>query len=460
MTITDGNHAKKQEQKLKGLHINTLNYVFIATLLLLSAMLFVLSSLQYSEYNEGSEITDEYHQIEKLSRMVESASDDLTRDVQYFVMTGRQRYLDDYFKEANVTKRRENAIEDLKSLKNTDTLVILLEESVEESMELMKLEYEAMRYAAEGYGLQISALPEEIRNTSLPGEADSMTAEEKIEKSRNLVFGSDYEAYKNRITGYVGQYLEKAITIMDDLQMQGRQDMSRLLLLQRIAIVIIVIMGFVLFFTISRLVVYPLKHAVHHMAGGERIFPLDGTYEIRYMSNAYNGFHSDSLAIQKQLKLDAERDELTGVLNRRGYRTVIDRLSLETFPMALLVMDIDNFKSINDTYGHSAGDAALQKVAHLLMNTFRSTDITSRIGGDEFTVILSDVTPANLETIRAKVDRLNEVLTSPESDSVPPLSISVGCAFSDSGYNEHLFNVADARMYDSKESGGKRIRFA
>ncbi len=453
-------NSKTKDQQLEGLHINTLNYVFITGLLILTSLLFLISTFQSSEYNEGASIADEYHQVEKDSRMVQSASDYLTKNVQYFVMTGDQKYLDNYFEEVYETRRRENAIEDLKALKNVDSLVMLLEESVKESMDLMQLEYEAIRYAAEGYELDFDSLPKVIQNTILPDEASPISNEEKIERSKEIVFGSDYEAYKNRIAGYGSQYLEKAITIMEGLLADGQQDMTRLLFLQRTAIIIIVILGIILFITIARLVVHPLRHAVDHMADGERIFPLDGTYEIRYMANTYNGFHSNSVAIQKQLKLDAERDDLTGALNRRGYRTVIDRLSLEVFPMALLVMDIDNFKRVNDTFGHAAGDAALEKVAQLLFSTFRSTDIISRIGGDEFTVILSGVTRDNIQSIEKKITQMNETLQNPGPDGGPKLSVSVGCAFSESGYNEHMFNVADSKMYDSKEVGGCKISFA
>lgn len=99
-------------------------------------------------------------------------------------------------------------------------------------------------------------------------------------------------------------------------------------------------------------------------------------------------------------------------------------------------------------------------VAALLLSTFRSTDITSRIGGDEFTVVLSEVTEEHKEIIEKKIDLINETLQNPGPEGGPKLSISVGCAFSSSGYTERLFNAADAKMYDSKESGGKKISFA
>ncbi len=459
MSHQDDQRSKNQEFHVQGLHINALNYIFIIGLLCLVSLLYLISTSQSSEYDEGTAITDNYHRFEQDSRMVQAASDYLTKCVQYYVMTGDVKYLDDYFTEANETKRRENAIEDLKQMEETDSLLVYLEKSVDESMALMQLEYTAMRYAAEGYAYDISTLPEEVQNTQLPSSASSMSDEEKKQQARDIVFGIDYEGYKNRIAEYEAQYEKEVTDLMDELQADGRHDMKRLLLFQRIAILVIVILGVVLFLTIARMVVHPLKHAVIHIADGEKISPINGTYEIQYMSNTYNNFHRDSVEIQKQLKHDAERDALTGVLNRRGYHTVINRLSLETFPVALLLIDVDNFKTINDTYGHSMGDEALKDIAQKLLKTFRNTDITSRIGGDEFAVILSEVTAENRSAIEKKINALNEQLQAPDSDDFPKLSLSVGCAFSAVGYNDHLFNEADGNMYHAKQSGGARITF-
>ncbi len=457
---TDGELYSNRNSDIGGVRIRNLNYIFIVCLGILTVCLLVISILLSNEYEEGTQITDEYHRIEQDARMVQAASDYLTRSVQLFVLTGNRVYLDDYFKEANETKRRENAIEDLEKMQATDSLIMLLENSVRESMDLMQLEYVGMRYAAEGYGMDITSLPEVIQDTELPEEALNMTDEEKIEQARNIEFGSEYYKYKDRISGYESQYLEEAIALMDELQKEGRKDMQRLLLLQRIAVLVIAALGIMLFVAISRMIVHPLRHAVNSIAGGERIYPINGTYEIQYMSKIYNGFRKDSVELQEQLKMDAERDVLTGVLNRRGYHTVIDRLSLETFPMAMLIMDVDDFKRVNDTYGHAMGDEALKRVARVLLDEFRGTDITSRIGGDEFAVIMSNVTSKHKDIIGRKIENINTILQTPGENGCPPLSVSVGCAFSSSGYTNLMFTEADSRMYDAKNAGGGRIWFA
>lgn len=458
---TNGERGRSfQVQEVSGVKIRNLNYVFIIVLAALSIVLSIVTTKLSVQYASVTEITDEYLRIEQDAKMVLAASDDLTRDVQYFVMTGRKEYMDSYFREAKETRRRENAIADLKEMEATDTLFNLLESSVKESMNLMRLEYKAMRYASEGRGLDLSDLPDEVKDTVLPEEASSMTDEEKITRSWEIIFGEDYKRYKDRIYGYESQYLEKAIALMDDLLTEGRAGMNRLLILQRTSIFLIVILGVILFVSISRMIVRPLRNAVTKISDGQRITPLNGTYEIKYMSETYNGFYNDSMEIQKQLKQKAERDGLTGALNRNGFQTVIDQLSQESYPLALLIIDVDSFKGVNDHYGHPAGDETLKKITRLLMESFRTTDIVSRIGGDEFTVIMSGLTPEYKNVIEDKVREINEALRIPGPGSCPKVSISVGCAFSSSGYKDSVFSEADEKLYEVKKAGGCDVRFA
>lgn len=442
-----------------GLRIKNLNYIFIIVILISSAILFGLSLSLSKEYNEGTQITDEYNRMEQDAMNVRFASDYLTKSVQLFVVTGEKVYLNDYFEEVNVAKRREKAIADLKEMENTGNILGSLEKSVNESMNLTKLEYQAMRYAAEGYGYDISELYEEIRTADLPAKASDMTDKEKIREASEIVFGTEYYEYKSRIYNYETKFVKDAEALMEELQDEGRRQMHVLIVLQIIMICIIAFLGVVLFLTIAKLVVAPLKNAVHSISEGATIDPITGTFEIKYMSNTYNGYHRTSVELQKQLKNEAERDALTGVLNRRGYHTVIDRLAIETFPMAMLILDVDNFKSINDDYGHSAGDEVLQRIGHILMDVFRDTDITSRIGGDEFAVIMSDITPKGKGAIADKVDLINRKLQNPEDESLPKATMSAGCFFSSSGYTDHMFSEADKMMYKAKKSGGGKVCF-
>ena len=94
----------------------------------------------------------------------------------------------------------------------------------------------------------------------------------------------------------------------------------------------------------------------------------------------------------------------------------------------MIICDVDIFKHVNDTYGHSVGDQILKKVASLLQTTFRSIDYVCRIGGDEFAVILVDVSQEPDYTVRDKITTINDQLSCPTYD-LPAVSLSVGVAF-------------------------------
>lgn len=151
-------------------------------------------------------------------------------------------------------------------------------------------------------------------------------------------------------------------------------------------------------------------------------------------------------------RYEASHDALTGLLNRASYLDVAGRLRESDKPVALLVVDVDKFKDINDNYGHQIGDKALVRVATLLTQGFRSEDYIIRYAGDEFVVIMNNFSASGKHLIGTKLDKINSLLQIPAED-VPKLSISVGIAFSERGFTESLFINADSALYQAKEKG-------
>jgi diguanylate cyclase (GGDEF)-like protein len=159
----------------------------------------------------------------------------------------------------------------------------------------------------------------------------------------------------------------------------------------------------------------------------------------------------------------ANRDPLTGVGNRRSFDRAMrrelrlrtqprGRRSVDASPLALLVIDLDNFKGINDHHGHLAGDAALQVVATRARSMLRSTDTLARIGGDEFAVIAPG---AHGEGARQMAEAIRSAVSIGEPDSEAPVaSASIGWAvFPEDGADyETLMRRADERMLELKRS--------
>ncbi len=159
----------------------------------------------------------------------------------------------------------------------------------------------------------------------------------------------------------------------------------------------------------------------------------------------------------------AERDEMTGLLNRASTRRqIIQALeSGEHSQHALFIIDIDNFKSLNDTYGHQAGDKFLISLAKTLRNCFRDNDIVGRIGGDEFFVLMKNV-PSTL-IVAGKAQTLLNV-SKEFSITYPDLNLSLSMGISMAPVNgrdiDTLYASADKALYLAKNKGKSQYVFA
>ncbi len=164
-----------------------------------------------------------------------------------------------------------------------------------------------------------------------------------------------------------------------------------------------------------------------------------------------------------ELQLLSETDRMTGLFDRTsGKRKVDDLLSSGTAGM-FLELDIDSFKSINDTYGHQAGDQVILAVADALRHTFRSNDITMRLGGDEFGVFAVGIVQKDMaeSIIKRLFTRLDTVKVKDLNGN--SFSISVGAALvgDDHGKTfDDLYALADGAMYSSKKKNGNSLTFS
>ena len=157
-------------------------------------------------------------------------------------------------------------------------------------------------------------------------------------------------------------------------------------------------------------------------------------------------------------------DALTGLLNRRGFvdeaERRLARFAHQAQPACMLYLDLDNFKLVNDTRGHQAGDAALREIARILHDNSRSGDLIARIGGDEFVMWLDGVTEATAERRAATILTHCAALAELSGNPARPLGASVGLAVPIAGRREspeELLARADAAMYGAKRRGGARV---
>lgn len=149
---------------------------------------------------------------------------------------------------------------------------------------------------------------------------------------------------------------------------------------------------------------------------------------------------------------DASHDALTGLLNRRSYELLLDqavsRARRYGWPFALVLLDLDDFKVLNDRYGHAAGDAALRAVGAELRAALRGGDVAARLGGDEFALLVVGV--ENVASLSPLLGRLKRALERAVPQTTVGFSVGVACFPSDTDDPEALTGLADERLYAAK----------
>ena len=162
---------------------------------------------------------------------------------------------------------------------------------------------------------------------------------------------------------------------------------------------------------------------------------------------------SQNIGEKHDLEILANTDGLTGLFNERYFTMMLESKEKKKLPFVLVYLDLDQFKPINDTYGHTMGDKLLQETAKRLLLCIRKNDYVFRIGGDEFTILFSmDFDEHRIAEIKK---RLREALEKPFR--IDDHTLHVGCSIGFAAYPKESFDtayiriLADRRMYEDKE---------
>lgn len=165
---------------------------------------------------------------------------------------------------------------------------------------------------------------------------------------------------------------------------------------------------------------------------------------------------------EKKLHLLATTDSLTGLLNRHGIKSLVEqemkRFNRKKYPVSLILIDIDNFKVINDNFGHPIGDKILQLLSNSLQPIIRDADYIVRWGGEEFFILATDTPLANATILAEKIRALVEGLSQAE---LPPFTVSIGVAqYKKQDSFDNWYTKADNALYKAKEDGKNQVAVA
>lgn len=196
-----------------------------------------------------------------------------------------------------------------------------------------------------------------------------------------------------------------------------------------------------------------LRHYERELKRIEKIVRISDRYQLMLQE------------ANQQLAQVAKTDQLTGLPNRRCAAEVIESqiklVSRQSASLVLGILDVDYFKSINDRFGHAAGDLALTRLAEVLRQEARGYDFCARWGGEEFLLLLPFTTLIEAHSVLERLRRRIEQLSLAFDGQIASLTVSIGCAAYDEGELSHQWlQRADVALYQAKQAGRNQVHMA
>ncbi len=450
-------NGKETEKSIKGIRIRTVSYSMITLSIVLYFVLLYATSRVSKEYDVVVAATNDYIACDEQAALLAEGSNYLTEQIQLYVMTAKPEYVQNYFEEVNVTKRREHALKKLAHYNVHPETHRFLEEALGRSNRLMGREIYAIKLTALSQGADLQEFPEEVQKMPLSHGDKNLSPKELQEKAREMIFGTGYQDAKALIKSNISYFVNEAVRNTSKNQQDSFFKLNETITWSKICLSVLFLLNLITFAMIVLLIIKPLQLYINCIKDEKRL-EIIGSYEFKYLALTYNDIYEVKASHEAMLRQRAEHDALTGLINRGAFEQMKQLFTTNPIRLALLIIDVDKFKSVNDTFGHEAGDLILIKVATALKESFRTGDYPARIGGDEFAVIVVDVDENGKEIIKAKVDKINNKLMHP-TDGLPPVSLSVGGAFSKRGFIDELYACADRALYEVKENGRCGCRF-
>ena len=448
-------HDRKKlfEKSSKVPSIHALGICALAITLVLAGVAVYTITRVFSVSRHAEVVRANHEECSSAAEELMDASDLLTSESRMFVLTHRTAYLTNYLNEVYDARRRDEALDVIGSHMQDEEAKRLLQKAFDESDELARDELYAMRLAADAAG--IDDLPEPIANVELREADAALPPEQKQSLAETLVLNEEYLENKDLIVEDVNACADAVVRHLRSEEQATDDEVAALL--TGLRIIVYALAGMLCLITVSYhlFVLRPMKLYSQSIKQDERLASM-GTREMRDLAVSYNLMYDENHRKTVQLKHDAMTDGLTDLLNRASFEKILNQ---DTDDIVLILIDIDKFKDINDTYGHVVGDDVLKKVAASIREQFRTTDYCCRIGGDEMAVVMTSVDNVNEGVVTRKMENVAFELRNTD-DGLPVVTLSVGVAFGRLLADEtNIYHAADKALYDAKRNGRNRIAF-
>lgn len=423
------------DRKRKGIDFLVIAVFFVIILIATYISLTFISRKINNKFKSVQHSINSYIACEHASQTIKDTAAYLTEQAQLFIITHDSKYAENYLNEKFVIRNRDKALSDLlKITSESDINYQKLLNAIRQADSLSSIELYGIKLAYVASGIE--NIPDRIASIYIRPNDLRTTPEEQQLVALQTISGQGYLSYKKRVS-------ETCVSIIYNIENEiqtnlqdSADNLKKMLIILTVIENILLIFSVVFFLCLIIMVLYPLSNFIQSITKKERLRVM-GSREMRYLAKTYNEVH--------------EFDVLTKILNRRAFAELCHRYKEDRCDLAFLIIDVDDFKEINETYGHSKGDFILQTVASYLTIIFDKDAHVTRIGGDQFGILIPHLTKNNFPTLVEKIGDLNEALSS--LPDYKDISVSAGIAFSSDGYNRDLYEAADKALYQSKTTG-------
>ena len=455
----------EDKKPVKGIHAS---YIFVPTIIVTgiihiliivaTILINIYSATLTAETNEASECINTVSSILTHSSKL---SDTITTFVYTpEIPTGPNTYkvneqpLTIYYEEIknesrspakimNVLNKYKNSIDE-KSLENINTALNNLDYVIKEQAHALRLINSKIPLPEN----LISAIPAyELTEAEL-----AYTKEEVKKKAIEILFEKEYSWAKRDVADYTNQASDTLVKAFNVEQENVNAHLRNLRVCLWIMIATIMVITVVFFIIIIKLLVNPIITFSKKINDNERLDDDKSMFEANFLAYSYNELLARHDKFEEELRAVAEKDSLTGLPNRYSYNEFLKKEIDDNQRACVFMLDLNNLKLINDTYGHDKGDELIKNASLCIKECF-SADYQHcfRTGGDEFLVICNQPDMRNIDRTISRFKELQEKYN---------VSIAYGYSYSDNvkeiGY-EKLVSEADKMMYINKEEDKKKM---
>ena len=437
------------EKNKKGIRISLVTIIMSAFVIIMCGIMLYSNILLSGQFNALVTSDQEYKQCQYKAKQMQESVNTLDNCLQQLVQSGNVTYIQNYVAEVE-SQRRENLVKDI----DATTEEKYLKKAADASIALKNTDYHIIKLVVKGKDITDSVVPEEINQMALSTQEQSMKSEQLIALARSILYSNDYQNKKTRINSDINEYLNRVLN-RENAKLEANEKDLKMGIVRQQAFCIVLIVGMVFIaFMLYKLVITVLRHYVRQIISTKTLKP-EGVYELRYLADAYNEKFEKIEQKEQTLIRRADYDSLTNIYNRGAFEGLVnDKLKeINDNTSAFVLLDVDNFKVINDTFGHEMGDKILSLISFTLQESFGENDILGRIGGDEFGVFIPSIPEEDLSYVKERVENINRQMSSPNA-SFPAITFSVGISLNFQGDTfKDAYGRADDALFYVKSHG-------